>query len=91
VYGIGPDKIPSLYQKNINIDSDEAIGIHWFGGHRLAKEFESCLTDENINTINNSLSNYIGKFLNDKKDNIILDRDEQKYLIYNHTTPGIIP
>jgi hypothetical protein len=31
------------------------------------------------------------KFLNDKKDNIILDRDEQKYSIYNHTTPGIIP
>lgn len=30
------------------------------------------------------------KFLNDKQDNIILDRNEQKYSIYNHKTPGII-
>jgi hypothetical protein len=30
------------------------------------------------------------KFLIDKKDNIIFDRNEQKYSIYNHSTPGII-
>ena len=69
VYGVGPNEITNLYQKNLNIDFDETIGVHWFGGHKLSKEYESLLTIDNINTINNSLSGYIRNFLNDKNNN----------------------
>ena len=69
VYSVGPNDIPNLYEKNISINKNSSIGIHWFGGHPLAKKFESSLTDKNLNNFKNSLSNYIKEFLNDKNNN----------------------
>lgn len=69
VYSVGPNDIPSLYEENISINKNNSIGIHWFGGHPLAKNFEASLTDQNLNNFKNSLSNYITGFLNDKNNN----------------------
>lgn len=64
VYRISPSEsgICSLYSPGSFIDSNNEIGIHWFGGHSLSRNFEKNFEEFNKKEFNNKLSNYIIKY-----------------------------
>jgi len=54
--------IPAIYNyKNINYYDKNSIGLHWYAGHHLAKEYINKVTHRNYSEFNNVLCRTIAK------------------------------
>lgn len=64
VYRVSPTdtEISSLYSGGNFEYLNNEIGIHWFGGHPLSRDFEKKFEEFNQEEFNNKLSNYIIKY-----------------------------
>jgi len=65
VYPLNHNHIPLIFTGNYFhlIDTDNSIGIHWYGGHPDAGRFENCVNENNYNTYDNVISQIIAKVI----------------------------
>lgn len=58
VYPLGWRQIDQLWKADRPVDP-RAIGLHWFGGHRLSRYWSQMLTEENLPHYGNTVVNYL--------------------------------
>lgn len=51
--------IENIFNRANAVDMSSSVGLHWYGGHPLATEWENKITPDNLHTYNTSLCNLI--------------------------------
>lgn len=53
------NKLHVIFDSCRNLDLTDSIGLHWFGGHKLGREWENRITESNWDTYDNILCEVI--------------------------------
>jgi len=69
VYYLDSTKIPDIFEKNIKLP-EESIGLHWYGGHKLAGEWENKVTPNNYE-FDTTLGTVLKQILKDTQNEIL--------------------
>lgn len=71
VYAIDSNHIEKIFNGNhSNLLSKESIGLHWFGGSKLALDCMNKINADNYNNFNNTISSCLSKFYTGKEKSL---------------------